>query len=89
MGGLGLSVTILGRDSRAPRPTKPQVSLVRRAGFEPATRCLEGSRSIRTELPALDPRFYGPAPVREPPSGQNVTVDVFEQIVVEPRWHTL
>jgi hypothetical protein len=27
-------------------------SSVRRAGLEPATRCLEGSRSIRTELPA-------------------------------------
>jgi hypothetical protein len=35
---------------------------VRRAGLEPATRCLEGSRSVQTELPALDlhvccPRF--------------------------------
>jgi hypothetical protein len=27
---------------------------VRRAGLEPATRCLEGSRSVQTELPALD-----------------------------------
>jgi hypothetical protein len=62
--------------------------LVRRGGLEPPTRCLEGSRSIRTELPALDPRFYGSAPAGGQPSGQNATVDVFEQIVV-PRWHTL
>ena len=34
---------------------------VRRAGLEPATRCLEGSRSVQTELPALAP-IVGPAP---------------------------
>jgi hypothetical protein len=28
------------------------ITAVRRAGLEPATRCLEGSRSVQTELPA-------------------------------------
>jgi hypothetical protein len=33
---------------------------VRRAGLEPATRCLEGSRSVQTELPALDSHVCRP-----------------------------
>ena len=31
-------------------------SLVRRGGLEPPTRCLEGSRSVQTELPARHER---------------------------------
>ena len=46
------------RDERRCNEATPIVavdlrSLVRRAGLEPATRCLEGSRSVQTELPAL------------------------------------
>ena len=35
---------------------------MRRAGLEPATRCLEGSRSVQTELPALDLHVCRPTP---------------------------
>ena len=37
---------------------------VRRAGLEPATRCLEGSRSIRAELPALSRKNATTGPER-------------------------
>jgi hypothetical protein len=54
---------------------------VRRAGLEPATRCLEGSRSVQTELPALAP-IVGASAVGRPGSDQKVTDAVFEQTVV-------
>ena len=54
---------------------------MRRAGLEPATRCLEGSRSVQTELPALT-TIVGVSAVGQPRSTQNVTEAVFEQTVV-------
>lgn len=53
--------------------------LVRRGGLEPPTRCLEGSRSVRTELPARDTDSRGSSPAGR---RQNVTVAVFEHVVV-------
>ena len=57
------------RWGRAPTLADPRGYLyqVRRAGLEPATRCLEGSRSVQTELPALAP-IVGASAVGRPRS---------------------
>ena len=57
------------RWGRAPTLVDPPgyLSEVRRAGLEPATRCLEGSRSVQTELPALAP-IVGASAVGRPRS---------------------
>ena len=71
------------RWGRAPTLVDPPgyLSEVRRAGLEPATRCLEGSRSVQTELPALTPNCRGQRR-RTAAFGSERDEAVFEQAVV-------